>query len=188
MGKKLQVGLAYSLAALMVVPVARVTHAQEIDGSLAAAAGEIRAITRNGSRVQSPVEEAKKLGRLAGVLGYRSPVGTNDRFVSIVESMPNLYTNSAIARYGVYGVGRGQVREVDFTNLSLAYLWLENVQPGAGEGLDEQPFGGGYKFRLRDLLNLRLDNGYLGLRDIDIPDIMLNYDGYKISAVILFNF
>ena len=188
MKKKSDMGLICSLAALMITLVPGMTQAQEFEGPYVAVEAGIGVIKIDGSTIVGPIDEVDNSGLVGAVLGYRSHVGANTRFVLGVEGTLGLYTNGTNERYGIYGIGGYRVGDKGLFYLRLGYSWLEGVQTGIGTGVDGLAFGGGYEFGISERINLRLDYRYINYGGVSIPDNTLDFDGHEITTAILFKF
>lgn len=188
MNKKSNIGRICSLAALTVILLSGETYAQEFEGAYAGVEGGIGVLKIDGTTLAGPIDEVENSGFVGGVLGYRSPVGADGRFVLGVETALGLYTEGTNGRYGVYGIGGYRVGDKGLAYLRIGYGWLDGVQTGIGTGLDGLVLGGGYEFALREKMNLRFDYKYLNYGDVSIPDNSFDFGGHEITAAILFNF
>jgi hypothetical protein len=165
-----------------------VIHAQELDHAYAAAEGAIGVLNIGGSTPLGLAGEVENSGLLSGVMDYRSPVGANARLVFDAGSELGTYTNGTNERHSVYSIGGYPARDSGLAYPRLGYGWRDGVQTGTVKGLDGPASEHDYEFRLRKLMNIRLDFRYLDYDDVNIPDIMLNFDGYELSAAVRFNF
>lgn len=188
MNRKSDMRRICSLAALLAIAMTGETQAQEFDGAYVGVEGGIGILKVDGSTFVGPFSATENSGFAGGVLGYRSPVGANGRFVLGVEGALGFYSNGSNARYGLYGIGGYRTGDKGMAYLRLGYGWLEGVQTGIGRGVDGLVFGGGYEFALRERMNLRLDYKYLDYGGVDIPDNVLDFAGHEITAAVLFNF
>jgi len=176
------------LASLFAIVAPGSIQAAEFDGPYVGAEAGIGILKMEGTTLGGPADVSDNSGLLSGVLGYRSPVGEDGRFVLGLEGVLGLYTSGTNMHYGVYGIGGYRVGENGLVYLRVGYGGLNGVQTATGSGVDGPVFGGGYEVSLQENISLRLDYRYLSYGDVNVPDNAIDYSGHEITTAVLFSF
>ncbi len=143
----------------------------------------------DGVTIAGPFERTEHSAVLAGIAGYRIPVGPDGPVVVGAEASAGSYTRRADMRYGLAGSVGLRLFESGLVYGKAGYAWLEDVEANAGKGLHGLVLGGGYEHALAGNFSLRAEYRHVDWKGGPrLPDNTTRFKGQEIAAAVIYGF